>query len=158
MEGNNHRNNVICECDTAQKEALDKGKPAAHPFFNAYLIPDGHFAEFRAKDKHALLAHDQQALWGIAHGNSMLGLDENQMVLEKFPCVADGSGRGGGSHSMMRRSTAKTPPTHYQHTWSNGGHTSMDNDAPTFVKDILQYHWRFFLFLPQSNDEIKAPT
>ena len=57
MEGNNHRNNVIREYDTAQIEAPDKGKPAAHPFFNAYLIPDGHFAEFRAKDKHALLAH-----------------------------------------------------------------------------------------------------
>ena len=84
MEGNNHRNNVIGECDTAQTEAPDKGNTVARPLFNASPIPDGHFPEFHAKHKHALLAHDQQALWGIAHGNSMLGLDENQMVLENF--------------------------------------------------------------------------
>ena len=53
------------------------------PFFNPSLAPDGVFAKFLVKHKGENNTHDQQALWGETHDHDTLGIDTNQLVLEK---------------------------------------------------------------------------
>ena len=53
------------------------------PFFNPSLAPDGVFAKFLVKHKGEINTQDQQALWGETHVHETLGVDTNQLVLEK---------------------------------------------------------------------------
>ena len=53
------------------------------PFFNPSLAPDGVFAKFLVKHKGEINTHDQQALWGETHDHDTLGIDTNQLVLDK---------------------------------------------------------------------------
>ena len=53
------------------------------PFFNPSLAPDGVFAKFLVKHKGEINTQDQQALWGEPHAHDIVGIDTNQLVLEK---------------------------------------------------------------------------
>ena len=57
---------------------------AERPFFNPSLNPDGVFAKFLVRHNVDINAHDQQALWGEPCAHDTLGIDTNQLVLERF--------------------------------------------------------------------------
>ena len=53
------------------------------PFVNPSLAPDGVFAKFLIKHKGEINTQDQQELWGEMHAHDTLGIDTNQLVLER---------------------------------------------------------------------------
>ena len=113
------------------------------PFFNPSLAPDGVFAKFLVKHKGEINTHDQQALWGETHVPETLGVDTNQLVLEKHHkqviydqvhptkdlCASDGC-------------------TFFQDIdcSGNNAYSTIGHDNFRYVKDILHHHPKFYIF------------
>ena len=117
----------------------DSGKP----FFNPSLAPDGVFAKFLVKHKGEINTHDQQALWGETHVQDTLGVDTNQLVLEKHHkqaiydqvhptidlCASDGC-----------------TFFHDIDCSGNNAYSTIGHDNFSHLKDILHHHPKFYIF------------
>ena len=113
------------------------------PFFNPSLAPDGVFAKFLVKHKGEINTHDQQALWGETHVHDTLGVDTNQLVLEK-------------QHKQMIYD--QVHPTidlcasdgctffHDIDCSGNNAYSTIGHDNFRYLKDILHHHPKFYIF------------
>ena len=113
------------------------------PFFNPSLAPDGVFAKFFVKHKGEINTHDQQALWGQTHVHDTLGVDTNQLVLEKHHkqviydqvhptidlCASDGC-----------------TFFHDIDCSGNNAYSTIGHDNFRYLKDILHHHPKFYIF------------
>ena len=113
------------------------------PFFNPSLAPDGVFAKFLVKHKGEINTHDQQALWGGTHVHDTLGVDTNQLVLEKHHkqviydqvrptidlCASDGC-----------------TFFHDIDCSGNNAYSTIGHDNFRYLKDILHHHPKFYIF------------
>ena len=113
------------------------------PFFNPSLAPDGVFAKFLVKHKGEINTHDQQALWGETHVQDTLGVDTNQLVLEKHHkqaiydqvhptidlCASDGC-----------------TFFHDIDCSGNNAYSTIGHDNFRYLKDILHHHQKFYIF------------
>ena len=113
------------------------------PFFNPSLAPDGVFAKFLVKHKGEINTHDQQALWGETHVHETLGVDTNQLVLEKHHkqviydqvhptidlCASDGC-----------------TFFHDIDCSGNNAYSTIGHDNFRYLKDILHHHPKFYIF------------
>ena len=113
------------------------------PFFNPSLAPDGVFAKFLVKHKGEINTHDQQALWGETHVHETLGVDTNQLVLEKHHkqviydqvhptidlCASDGC-----------------TFFHDIDCSGNNAYSTIGHDNFRYLKDVLPHHPRFYIF------------
>ena len=113
------------------------------PFFNPSLAPDGVFAKFLVKHKGEINTHDQQVLWGETHAHDTLGIDTNQLVLEKH-------------HKQTIYD--QVPPTtdlcasdrctffHHINCSCNNAYSTIGHDNFRYSKDILHHHSKFYIF------------
>ena len=113
------------------------------PFSNPSLAPDGVFAKVLVKNKGEINTHDQQALWGETHVQKTLGVDTNQLVLEKHHkqaiydqvhptidlCASDGC-----------------TFFHDIDCSGNKAYSTIGHDNFRFLKDILHHHPKFYIF------------
>ena len=113
------------------------------PFFNPSLAPDGVFAKFLVKHKGEINTHDQQALWGETHAQDTLGIDTNQLMLEKHHkqiiynqvhptidlCASDGC-----------------TFFHDIDCSDNNAYSTIGHDNFRYLKDILHHHPKFYIF------------
>ena len=116
---------------------------SGNPFFNPSLAPDGVFAKFLVKHKGEINTHDQQALWGETHVHDTLGVDTNQLVLEKHHkqviydqvhptidlCASDGC-----------------TFFHDIDCSGNNAYSTIGHDNFRYLKDILHHHPKFYIF------------
>ena len=113
------------------------------PFFNPSLAPDGVFAKFLVQHKGEINTDDQQALWGETHVQDTLGVDTNQLVLEKHHiqviydqvhptidlCASDGC-----------------TFFHDIDCSGNNAYSTIGHDNFRYLKDILHHHPKFYIF------------
>ena len=113
------------------------------PFFNPSLAPDGVFAKFLVKHKGEINTHNQQALWGETHAQDTLGIDTNQLMLEKHHkqiiynqvhptidlCASDGC-----------------TFFHDIYCSDNNAYATIGHDNFRYLKDILHHHRKFYIF------------
>ena len=116
---------------------------AGKPFFNPSLALDGVFAKLLVKHKGEINTHDQQALWGETHAHDTLGIDTNQLVLEKHHkqiiydqvhptidlCASDGC-----------------TFFHDIDCSGNNAYSTIGHDNFRYLKDILHHHPKFYIF------------
>ena len=112
-------------------------------FFNPSLAPDGVFAKVLVKHKGEINTHDQQALWEETQAHDTLGIDTNQLVLEKH-------------HKEIIFD--KVHPTidlcpsdgctffHDIDCSGNNAYSTIGHDNFRYLKDILHHHRRFYIF------------
>ena len=113
------------------------------PFFNPSLAPDSVFAKFLVEHKGEINTHDQQALWGETHVHDTLGVDTNQLVLEKH-------------HKQVIYNQVR--PTidlcasdgctffHDIDCSGNNAYSTIGHDNFRYLKDILHHHPKFYIF------------
>ena len=115
---------------------------AGKPFFNPSLAPDGVFPNYLVRHKGEINTHDQQALWGEPHAHDTLGIDTNQLVLEKHHkqiiydqvhptidlCVSDGC-----------------TIFHDIDCSGNNAYSTIGHDNFRYLKDILHHHPNFYI-------------
>ena len=116
---------------------------AGKPFVNPSLAPDGVLAKFLVKHKGEINTHDQRALWGETHAHDTLGIDTNQLVLEKYHkqviydqvhptidlCASDGC-------TLF----------HDIDCSGNNAYSTIGHDNFRYRKDILHHHPKFYIF------------
>ena len=113
------------------------------PFFNPSLAPDGVLAKFLVKHKGEINTHDQQALWGETRVHETLGVDTNQLVLEKHhkqviydqvhPTINLCAGDGCTFFHDIDCS-------------GNNAYSTFRHDNFRYLKDVLHHQPKFYIF------------
>ena len=113
------------------------------PFFNPSLAPDGVFAKFLVKHEGEINTHDQQALWGETHAHETLGVDTNQLVLEKHhkQVIYD------QVHPTIDLCASDRCTFFHDIDCSgNNAYSTIGHDNFRYLKDVLHHHPKFYIF------------
>ena len=116
---------------------------AGKPFLNPSLAPDGVFAKFLVAHKGEIHIHDQQALWGEKHAHDTLGIDTNQLVLEKYhkQIIYD------QVHPTIDLFASDGSTFFHDIDCSgNNAYSTIGHDNFRYLKDILHHHQNFYIF------------
>ena len=116
---------------------------AGRPFFNPSLAPDGVFAKFFVKHKGEINSRNQQALWGETCAHDTLGIETNQLMLEKHHKQA--------IYDQVRPTIdlcASDRCTFFHDIVCSGNnaYSTIGHDNIRYLKDILHHHPKFYIF------------